>query len=93
MSELEEKIDGWFYKHATKEPDGTHTLVMHEVHDNGARDDLLALIEAEANRRVVEALTQLLDSQVIKPEYHNGVVGQVIRLQAKESRNELPRRS
>lgn len=69
MTTLEQEIDDWFYKYATEEPDGTHTLVMHEVHDNGARDDLEALIEAE----VVSELEKLKEEQHLETE-NNGTM-------------------
>lgn len=72
MSSLEKHKHHW---RAYGQPDG---LLVCDGCNVGI--EVNGLIEAEANRRVVETLTQLLDSQIIKPEYHNGVVGQVMVL-------------
>ncbi len=54
--DTEAKVDEWFYKYASPEPDDTHTLVMHELHDNGCCDALLALISQEVTRGKIEEL-------------------------------------
>jgi len=39
-------LDEWFYKYATKEPDGTYTLVLTENHDwDKAKSDVIAIIK------------------------------------------------
>ena len=56
---VEQMFDTWFYNFAEAEPDETHTLVMHEVHDDGAGDAIKGEIEALINTQVVEALEEV----------------------------------
>ena len=48
-----------------------------------AKQSIKQLIEEEVYRALIKELSQMLDAQIVKPEYHNLVVGKIVGYQFK----------
>lgn len=76
QEQVERLYDTWFFNYAQAEPDETHTLVLHEVHDDGAGDDLkeqlMQLIQVRDEQREIDF--RIAENEHIIQEYENALV-------------------
>lgn len=82
--QIEQLYDEWFYKFATEEPDGTYTLVIHEVNDGDAYTkfeqlilDFMATHDTEKKQEVLKAIgedfvSNIFDDRWYRTEGENG---------------------